>query len=204
VLENEGLLDLTDLLRAEVFDGAGREVGDVHDLAITRGEPEPAVTSVGVHLEWTDRVGGVRLVRPVEDAVVLVPWSEVSGFDDEGVRLKGRHPGLEVETCEGKILLRRDLLDKQMKDQAGGRLHRVDDVLLERRGDSLLLAGLKVSPGMLMASPGLRAYISKLKNRFRSRYEALLVPWEAVERIDDDSIVISDPGSARAAGGLGR
>lgn len=192
---NEGLIDLTDILRLRVYDSEGRHVGHVQDLAMTRGASRPLVTSVGVHLEWTDRVGGTRLVRPAEDVVILVPWSEVDEFDEERLRLTCRHPELPAVTSEGKLLVRRDILDKQMTDAGGSRLHRVDDILLERDGRSLLLAGLKVSPGMLIASPGLRVYIARLKNRFRSRYETLLVPWEAIEHIGDESIVIKEPGA---------
>lgn len=198
--EDEGLLDLTDILRVKVYDGDGRHIGHVQDLAIEREAATPLVSSIGIHLEWTDRIGDIRLVRRAEDVVVLVPWTEVDEAGTTGYRLRCRHPELPVETAAGKLLVRRDLLDKQMKDPSGNRLHRVDDVLVERSGGSLVLAGLKVSPGLLAASPGLRAHIGKLKSRFKSRYNAEFVPWEAIERIDDESIVIGASTALPATG----
>lgn len=186
----EGLLDFTDILRVRVYDVEGRHIGHVQDLSFVRGLSPPVVSHLGVHLEWTDRVGDIRLARRAEDVVVLVPWSEVERAEADGFRLRSKHPELPVETADGRLLVRRDILDKQMTDLSGNRLHRVDDVLLERAGGTLVLAGLKVSPGMLVASPGLRAHMAKLKSRFRSRYEAEFVPWEAIERIEEESIAI--------------
>jgi sporulation protein YlmC with PRC-barrel domain len=183
--------DFTDLLRVKVFDAKGRHMGHVQDLAIESPPSAPRITHVGVHLSWTDRVGDIMLVRRTEDVVLLLPWSEVTGFGPDAFRIGGEHPELRVETAADRLLLRRDVLDKQMTDREGNRLQRVDDVLIEKGPDSPVVAGLKVSTGMLVASPGLRRRIEMLKRRFKSKYDIEVIPWEAIQAIDKEYIVIA-------------
>lgn len=190
-MEEGEQVGVRDLLKIKVEDGEGRHVGHVQDLAI---DPEnaPIVGYLGVHLLWTDRVGEVELVRSAEDIVVLVPWDEIAFVDteEELVTLRSAHPAFPVRSACGKWLVRRDILDKQMVDPSGSRIQRVDDVLLLRTGESLCIAGLEVSKGMLIASSALRRYIEGLRRKHASRHDSDVIPWEAVQRIEDEVIVI--------------
>src|SRR5450756_2533278 len=128
-VEDGDLVSLSDLIKAKVFDGEGEHIGHLQDLAI-EDLSSPDVTYLGTHVFWTDRVRDVELVRPVEDIVLLLPWSQVESFDEDGFRLLGIHPDFPVETAEGRLLLRADLLDKQILDSKGNRIQRVDDIYI--------------------------------------------------------------------------
>jgi sporulation protein YlmC with PRC-barrel domain len=146
-LEEGELLSLRDLIKLKVIDGEGVNIGHLQDLALDDDLESPYLSFLGVHLHWVDRVGEVELCRPVEDIVLLLPWSQVAGLGENDIRLECAHPDFPVSTARGKVLLRRDVLNKQMLDAEGNRIQRVDDVLIEREGKTLKPAGLKVATG---------------------------------------------------------
>ena len=191
-MEEGDLVGIRDLVKARLFDSEGTNIGHLEDLAIRRDLSSPEVVSLGAHLEWTDRIGSIELVRRAEDVVVLVPWSQVSAAGEEGFRLKGRHPDLPMESAEGRWLVRADLLNEQMVDEKGGRIQRVDDVLLKYAGGNLLVVGLEVSGGMLLTSPSVRHFIDGLKKKYGVKCNADVIPWESIARVEEESIVIKE------------
>lgn len=191
-MDSEGLIRIRELIKAKVFDEDGMHMGHLQDLAIPGDMSSPYVESVGVHLEWTDRVGDIELARRVEDVAYLIPWSEVTEVSEDVLRLRGKHPSFPVETAHGKWLVRRDILNEQMVDPKGNRIHRVDDVLIKRDGDRLRIAGLEVSGTLIIASPAVKRFIEALKKKFRSRAEAEMIPWESVDHVEKEAIVIAE------------
>lgn len=186
----EGQVYLASLLRREVRDAKDREVGHVEDLAFDLAAKPPVATDIAVHLQWTDRIGGLLLPRPVEDIVLLMPWSEVEAIEPEAVYLRHEHPEFEVASSEGKLLLRRDVLNKQMVDAEGNRLQRVDAVILKPEGVLLFLEGLQV--GMEWFPPGRRMerIVGKLRRRYNRAGEENIIPYEAILRVDEGELVI--------------
>lgn len=188
-MEEGEQLGLRALLRVPVRDANAKEIGHLEDLAVRRDLARPDVTGVGVHLEWTDRVGKIELVRRIEDLVVLVPWSAVREIGGECVALGDEHPRLRVESAADRWLLRQDVLDKQMLDSEGRRLQRVDDVVLRRGAGGLEVAGLEVSGG-LMTSSRVKRLVSRLRSQHPAVRDADFIPWEAVRSVDENSLVI--------------
>ncbi len=189
-MEGGELIGLSDLIKVKVFDGKGANVGHLQDLAMEGGQELPHLSLLGVHLNWVDRVGEIELCRPVEDIVLLLPWSQVTDLEENGVRLDCAHPDFPVETARGKVLLRRDVLDKQLLDAEGNRIQRVDEVLLEREGKTLKVVGLKVSAGWLSSGSAVQGLLERLHAEHGSRHGVEMVPWKAVRRIDGSGIVI--------------
>ncbi len=185
------MVSLHDLIRMKVFDDEKVNIGHLQDLALEDDLESSFISYLGVHLEWIDRVGEVELVRPVEDIVLLLPWSQVAGLGENDVHLEGAHPDFLIETACGKILIRRDVLNKQIFDEAGNRIQRVDDVLLEREGKTLKLAGLKVATGWFSSGSSMQGMLERLRSRHDSRHDVEMIPWEAVLRIDDNGIIIA-------------
>ncbi len=181
---------LASLLRREVRDAKDREVGHLEDLAFDLAARPPAATDIAVHIEWTDRIGDLLLPRPVEDIVLLLPWSEVEALEPEVVYLRHEHPRFEVASSEGKLLLRRDVLNKQMVDEEGTRLQRVDAVILKPEGVLLFLEGLQV--GMEWFPPGRRmeSLVEKVRRRYKRTGDANVIPYEAIVRVDEEAVVI--------------
>ncbi len=184
------MVELTDLIKMKVYDEEGTHVGHLQDLALEGDLSSPYASFIAVHLHWTDQVGEVELGRPVEDIVLLIPWSCVVSLEENSVHLDGRHPEFPVETARGKVMLRRDVLNKQMVDEEGSRLQRVDEVLISREGKALRVAGLKVSRSWFSSGSSLQALMEKLKQEYDLRGEADMIPWEAVRRVDGEAIVI--------------
>ena len=192
-MDEEGLVSLLSLLKSEVRDSESMEIGHLQDLAVDLRETPPRVTELAVHLDWTDRVGEVLLPRAVEDIVLLLPWSEVESWDRDGFRLRSPHPAFPVVSAGGKVLLRRDLLNKQLLDEEGNRLHRVDDVLLRREGLMLLLEGLQVGTEWLPLGGRFNDLLSRLRKSYgrgREEGDAGLVPYQAILRVDEEAITI--------------
>jgi sporulation protein YlmC with PRC-barrel domain len=191
-LEEGELVNFSDFLKVKVYDGNSMHIGHVQDMGIERNLSMPVVCHLGVHLLWTDKVGEIELVRPVEDIVVLCDWSNIASFDDDGFRLRRLHPDFDVASASGKWLIRGDILNKQMLDSSGNRIQRVDDVMLRVEAGNLRIVGLQVSKGLLWTSSRLRNYIAELRRKHSGRQDPDIIPWEAVESIGEEAVVIGE------------
>ena len=193
-MEEGESISFRDLAKAKVFDSEGRHIGHVQDMAMEMDteSASPSMGHLGVHLLWTDRVGPVELVRRVEDIVILLPWSKVASISEDGVRLSEAHPALTAESVAGKRRVKRDILDKQMLDSKGNRIQRVDDVLMRFEEGALRVVGLEVSKGLLLTSSNLRSYVAGLRRRHGSGKDSDVIPWEAVERIEGEAVIIEE------------
>jgi sporulation protein YlmC with PRC-barrel domain len=191
-LEEGELVNFSDFLKVKVYDVKGMHIGHVQDMGIERNLSRPVVGHLGVHLLWTDKVGELELVRPVEDIVLLCDWSDVASFDDDGFRLRSLHPDFNVASVAGRWLIRGDILNKQMLDSSGNRIQRVDDVMLRIEKGTLRISGLQVSKGLLWTSSRLRRYIAELRKKHSARQDPDVIPWEAVKTISEEAVVIGE------------
>lgn len=189
-MKDEDAFSLNSLLKREVRDEEDHEIGHIEDLAVDLESRPPAVSDLAVHLQWTDRIGDLALPRPAEDIVLLLPWSEVESLEPEVLYLRSPHPNFEVVSSAGKIFARRDILNKQIMDEEGNRLHRVDDVLMRQEGILLFLDGLQVGTDWLPAGGRLGKLVSKLRRRYNRPGETNIIPYEAILRVDEEELVI--------------
>ena len=109
---------LSELLGGKVT-VAGKPAGRLTDLKIKLGEPFPRVTALSVRAR--------RGKKACE-----VDWAEVESFGDRAIVLRS---GAEskfhrLDVGQDEILLRDELLDKQVVDTAGARIERVNDIHL--------------------------------------------------------------------------
>ncbi len=186
----EGSFMLSSIIKKEVRDTDGRKVGHLEDLAFDLSARPPVATHLAVHLEWTDRVGEILLPRPVEDIVLLLPWSELESIEEDALYLNQAHPDFEVVSCEGKTLARRDLLNKQIVDEEGNRLQRVDAVILRREGILLIFEGLQVGMEWFPTGKRVQKLVRRLRKRYRRAGEVNVIPYEAILRVEEEAIVI--------------
>jgi len=189
-LKDEDAFFLSSFIKKEVRDAGDHEVGHVHDMAVDLVSQPPVVTDLAVHLQWTDRIGDLVLPRPTEDIVLLLPWAEVESLEPEVLYLRSHHPFFQVASSEGKILARRDILNKQITDEDGNRLHRVDDVLMRQEGVLIFLEGLQVGTEWLPAGGRLGRLVNRLRNRYNHPGETNVIPYEAILRVDEEALVI--------------
>jgi len=102
------------VLNRPVISETGRELGRLWDLIITPGEVFPAVS---------------HLLVKRKSKVLSIPWPEVSLFNQFVVSVNARaaKPAPYIAR-EGEILVRRDILDKQIVDVDGAKVVRVNDL----------------------------------------------------------------------------
>jgi sporulation protein YlmC with PRC-barrel domain len=186
----EDAFSLSSLLKREVRDAEDTDVGHIQDLALDLSSQPPVVSDLAVHMQWTDRIGDLILPRPTEDIVLLLPWSEVESLEPEALFLRELHPLFEVVSSVEKIYARRDILNKQITDEEGNRLHRVDDVLMRQEGILLFLEGLQVGTEWLPAEGRMGKLVSKLRRRYNRLGETNIIPYEAILRVDEEALVI--------------
>lgn len=191
-MDEGGSIGFSDLIKVKVEDCLAREVGHVQDMALADGVNSPDIGYLGVHFLWTDRVGEIELVRRAEDVVLLIEWSDVASFSEDLFTLKCERPDFPVASAQDKVLLRQDLLNKQMVDPGGTRIQRVDDIQLVFEGGKLKVSGLEVSKGMLITSSALRRYMTRIRHKHAARGEPETIPWAAVHKIEEDAIVITE------------
>jgi sporulation protein YlmC with PRC-barrel domain len=189
-LKDEDAFSLISLLKREVRDAEDRDVGHIQDLAVDMGSQPPVVSDLAVHLQWTDRIGDLVLPRPAEDIVLLLPWSEVESLEPEALFLRNAHPMFDVVTSAGRIFARRDILNKQITDEEGNRLHRVDDVFMRQEGVLLFLEGLQAGTEWLPAGGHMGKLVGRLRRRYNRPGEANIIPYEAILRVDEEALVI--------------
>jgi magnesium transporter len=118
-------LYLSEILGHPVATPDGKTLGRLADLKVRLNEPFPRVSTIAVR-------------KRRERGIAALPWEAVDGFTGNIVSLKSgaeeRFVPLEVGPAE--ILLREDLLDKQVVDTFGAKIERVNDVhLLIVNGD---------------------------------------------------------------------
>ncbi len=177
--------------RKAVHDARGNLVGDVNDMAFAFGDARPAVCAVAVHMPWTDQVGPYRLIRPVDDIVLLVPWAQVRSFDEEGLVLASAGAQLEVVSAEGLLLIRQDVIDKQIVDDEGNRLQRVDDVLLSEEKATLRVDMLYLGMTWLPTSVHLKEVLQRLTRQAKATEEVDEIPWELVDDVDREGDILT-------------
>jgi magnesium transporter len=110
---------LSDILNRPVLDSEGNIVGKIVDLRAKLGVLFPPVISV-------------RVRQKAGRGLASFPWQQVESLSGDVLRLK---PGaesqiLDLQVKEGEILLRVEILDKQVVDTHGARVERVNDLHL--------------------------------------------------------------------------
>jgi sporulation protein YlmC with PRC-barrel domain len=153
-------LTLTGFVGVPVVDADGARVGRLSDLAARLDAPVPVVTRLLYRSGPLGRQHGI-------------PFSAVAALDASPIRLSLSGEKLRDDPLHGdELLLRRHVLDAQIVDLVGRRLTRVEDVLLDRDGSVLRVAGVEVGAGAALQRLGLGRIAGRLPTR--------VVPWDAL------------------------
>jgi CBS domain-containing protein len=157
------VIHLTSVAGSPLVDSGGERLGRVEDLIArldhTQGLP-PVVGLMG-------RIGGRELFVPIDRVAELGP---------EAARISTTKLNLaQFERRPGEVLLRRDVLDRDVINVATARLVRVREVELVRQDEAWRVAGV---------DPGFRPRLFRfLPRRFRGHdtEHKQFVPWSDVE-----------------------
>ena len=128
------MLYLSHAIGRPVLDATGEPLGKVDDLIVAVGNRYPPVTGLVVA---TDR------------RRIFLPWSQVARFDASGAPpVEDTIDMTRFQQRPDEILLRADLLDKQIVDIDGRRVVRVNDLRLDDVEGKLHLVAVDVgTPG---------------------------------------------------------
>src|SRR5258708_8348639 len=114
------MIFLSKLLRQSVCDRDGRRLGTLKDVCVSLNETFPVVTALVVsQLSLTS-------------SELIIPWSQVDNLEEErkiSLTVKQAEVG-SYTTHPEEILLKRDILDKQIVDTQGFRVVKVNDLKL--------------------------------------------------------------------------
>ena len=167
------MLHLSETLNLPVFDSSEARIGRLEDLQID--------TNRGV----VDRI----LVRS-RSGIGHVRWSSVDTFSPENrrVTLLAGAAVLEGTGPEGEVLLlKRDVLDRQIIDIQGRKVVKVNDIMLGPEGDDLVLKWVDVG----IAGAVRRLLAGLLAPRLVRRIAAGLpeqgIPWDYVGLVEQGS-----------------
>ena len=181
-------LYFSELLERPVVDCDGLAIGRLWDLSIRLGEPYPLIRQV--------------FIRPPGRSQILLiaAGNQVRSWTSTPIPLLARlselRPGRRED--ETQILLREELLDKQVVDVSGAKLERVNDLslLVVREGEMILAhidVGLRGLVRRLGWEKGLDATIRSLRPEARYLKAEQLIGWKYV------APTLADPAGLRLA-----
>ncbi len=148
-----------------------------------------------------DLVADARLaVPPIIGLVVagpnrsrsFLPWSRVLAITEKAfiVAHGGDQPLPEVALSPGEMLLKDQLLDKQIVDTAGAKVVRVNDLQLRPRMGAMVLTGVDVGLRGLMRRVGLqKATEAVLRWVFSYQLGDNLIKWHLVQTVGSEHIL---------------
>lgn len=171
-LQNGGdsMIFLSTLLRQSVYDLAGRRLGTLKDICVSLNETFPVVTALVVsQLSLTN-------------SELIIPWSQVEHLETEGkLSLTARQANVIHYTPHAnEILLKRDILDKQIVDTQGFRVVKVNDLKLAQIKETARLIGVDISFGGLLRRLG-ASWLTKI---LPARVDERVIPWNYVEPLE--------------------
>ena len=164
------MLYLSQAIGRPVLDANGEPIGKVADLIVAVGDRYPPVTGLVV---LTDR------------RRIFLPWTSVDHLDTSGARLRTQVIDIgKFQQRPNEILLRADLMDKQIVDIDGRKVVRVNDLRLDEIEGKLHLVAVDVGAAGLLRRLGVergwRTIARNLKRGVPERY----IDWEDVDPVE--------------------
>ena len=161
------MIFLSALLRKGIYDLDGRRLGTLKDVCVSLNEAFPVVTALVVS----------QLSLTTND--LIIPWSQVDNLEEERkICLTVKQPQVRAYTpSPDEILLKRDILDKQIVDTQGFRVVKVNDLKLAQIKRTARLIGVDISLGGLIRRLGIAWLLKVLPARVDER----IITWNYVE-----------------------
>ncbi len=175
VLEEPGLkmfLYFSQLVGKRVLGADGRKVGRLIDMKVKLGPLFPKMTSL--------------VVRPngMKKRLLEIGWSAVDSLDMNKISLvAGAESGFQPLAVEpDELLLRDELLDKQVVDTSGAKIERVNDVhLIIHRRDLHIVHVDFGARGIVRRLGALKAFDSFTNFFFSYRLPDKIIAWKFVQ-----------------------
>ena len=161
---------LSQAIGRPVLDRNGEPVGKIADLIVAVGERYPPVTG---------------LVMATDRRKVFLPWSSVATVDADGARLRTTKLDLaRFHQRPNEILLKADLMDRQIVDIDGRRVVRVNDISLDTVEGSLRLVAVDVGAAGLLRRLGIERPFRTVARNLRLPVTERFIDWEDVDPVE--------------------
>ncbi|MFL5655913.1 MAG: magnesium transporter [Ktedonobacteraceae bacterium] len=167
------MIFLSTLLRKSIYDIDGRRLGSLRDIYVTLHETFPVVTALVVHSSLGNGSGDM-----------IIPWSQVDSLEEPQIYLTVKQAQINTYTPEpDELLLRRDILDKQIVDTQGFRVVKVNDLKLAQIKKTVRLVGVDISLSGLLRRLGILTPVERVTNMLPMRLSERTITWNYVEPI---------------------
>ncbi len=165
---------LSSVIGRSVINSKGDQIGILRDLIMVPGEVFPEVS---------------HLVIRSRNKIKTLPWNEVTLFTHvvisighiKAQRLDVYLPG------EGDILVKRDLLDKQIVDVDGAKVVRVNDIKLGKVDQKLCLFSVDIGFRGLLRRLGYERFGERFARAIKRDIPHSEISWEYVQPLEANS-----------------
>jgi len=171
-------LYISEILGRFVVNADGDAVGKLTDLKVWLGELFPKVSSLAVK-------------KRREKSLFELDWEEVQSINTTAIRLK---PAAEeklkpLQVGNDEILLRDELLDKQVVDTFGAKIERVNDIHLLIVNKDLRVVHVDYGPRGILRRLGWLRAVDYLTNwLFAYQFEEKMISWKYVQPLLSDPV----------------
>ncbi|MBA2315845.1 MAG: magnesium transporter [Chloroflexi bacterium] len=164
------MLYLSQAIGRPVRDGSSEPLGKVADLIVAVGDRYPPVTGLVV------ATGRRR---------IFLPWSGVDRLDADGARLRTRTIDIgRFQQRPEEILLRQDLMDKQIVDIDGHKVVRVNDLRFDEIEGRLRLVAVDVGAAGLLRRMGMEGAYRIVARNLNLPLPERYIDWEDVDPVE--------------------
>ena len=161
---------LSQCIGLPVRDPTGEPIGTIADLIVAIGDRYPPVTG---------------LVARTDRRQIFLPWTSVEALEDDGARLRVQTIDIsKFSQRPDEILLRADLLDKQIVDIEGRKVIRVNDVRLDEVEGRLRVVAVDVGASGLVRRLGMEGPFRTIARGLRAAVPERYIDWEDVDPLD--------------------
>lgn len=163
---------LSEIIGKPVIDKIGNRAGVVQDLAVARQQAYPPVCAVLVQRH---------------DQTIAVRTTQVGVLNRQIVSLNEVRDRLQPAALTGQeLLLRQNLLDKQIVDINGAKVVRINDLKIVQVDDHYRLVAADIGLRGLVRRLGIERWLQKALRLLHLTLPDKLVSWDYVEPVDAD------------------
>jgi magnesium transporter len=161
---------LSSVLGKTVINPQGHEIGRLRDLVMVPGDDFPEVS---------------HLLVQNKGRTLSIPWKRVTLFNRLVITVTGSLQSIpDYRPREGDILMRRDILDRQIVDVNGAKVVRVNDLKLGSLKERLCVFFVDVGFRGLLRRMGYENFGEKIASLFKHQLPHYHISWEYVQLLE--------------------
>ena len=158
------------VLKKMVINEHGRRIGKLGDIVMVPGEGFPQVS---------------HLIVRQNKRTVSIPWSSISLFNRFVISVKGSATDFDgYLEAENEILVKRDILDKQIVDVDGAKVVRVNDIKLGKYKEYLCILSVDIGLSGLLRRLGFEKFGKKIAAILKKEIPRQEISWEFVQPLE--------------------